>query len=217
MAVTKSHPRPAGWSAANESMFANLQQVRPHEGLGQRTPAEVCRWQKRERRTVRYSSHWLVRRVRSNGQIKWKGRKRFVGEAFVGYNVGLKAAGRRGRMVVRWLGKSATDPTELSTAMRDSADSINTMIWSRGISMHDSGLRTLRQASRQRCTTDMLSKNRTTIHHFESRVSGVVLLSLSVMLRHTHGRGNRNSQAFVFGFRPENTAFILRGELGGAL
>lgn len=76
-------------------------QVRPHEGLGQRTPAEVYCWPKRERRkdTVKYPSHWLVRRVRSNGQIKWKGRKRFVGEAFVGYNVGLKTA-RAGKTMV---------------------------------------------------------------------------------------------------------------------
>lgn len=80
-------------------------QVRPHEGVGQRTPAEVYRWPKRERRkdAVKYPRHWLVRRVRSNGQIKWKGRKRFVGEAFVGYNVGLKTA-RAGRTTVYFAG-----------------------------------------------------------------------------------------------------------------
>jgi hypothetical protein len=68
--------------------------VRPHEGLGQRIPMEVYRWRAGARRqdVVRYRAGWIVRRVRSNGQIKWKGRKRFVGEAFVGYNVGLKTA-----------------------------------------------------------------------------------------------------------------------------
>jgi hypothetical protein len=37
-----------------------------------------------------YPKGWKVRRVRSNGQIRWQGRLRFVGEAFVGMKVGLK-------------------------------------------------------------------------------------------------------------------------------
>jgi len=41
-----------------------------------------------------YSSGMVARRVRSNGQIKWRGRKRFVGEAFIGYQVGIKRAGK---------------------------------------------------------------------------------------------------------------------------
>jgi hypothetical protein len=67
-------------------------EIRPHEALGQRAPAEVYRPQPgRSRRiTLRYRRGWAVRRVRSNGQIKWRGRKRFVGEAFVGYPVGLE-------------------------------------------------------------------------------------------------------------------------------
>ena len=75
--------------------------VRPHEGLAQRTPIEVYHWRRGDRRqeAVRYPAHWIVRRVRSNGQIKWKGRKRFVGEAFVGYNVGLKRV-RGGKAMV---------------------------------------------------------------------------------------------------------------------
>lgn len=70
--------------------------LRPHEGLGQRVPAEVYRWSATSPRKggVKYPSRWAVRRVRSNGQIKWRGRKRFVGEAFVGYPVGLKPLGR---------------------------------------------------------------------------------------------------------------------------
>jgi hypothetical protein len=72
-------------------------QVRPHEGLGQRTPAEVYRPQAQSRRKgiLNYPQRWAVRRVRSNGQIKWQGRKRFVGEAFVGYPVGLKPHGEK--------------------------------------------------------------------------------------------------------------------------
>ena len=39
---------------------------------------------------LKYAAGWVVRRVRSNGQIKWHGRVRFVGEAFVGQNLGLR-------------------------------------------------------------------------------------------------------------------------------
>ncbi len=70
-------------------------QIRPHQGLGQRAPEQVYRPKRLPPRRVRlsYSSRWAVRRVRSNGQIKWRGRKRFVGEAFIGYPVGLKTMG----------------------------------------------------------------------------------------------------------------------------
>jgi len=69
--------------------------IRPHEALGQRPPAEVYRprTQRPRSRVLKYSRQWAVRRVRSNGQIKWRGRKRFMGEAFVGYPVGLKPVG----------------------------------------------------------------------------------------------------------------------------
>ena len=72
--------------------------IRPHEGLGQRTPAEVYRPKAMARRTavLSYPKGWEVRRVRSNGQIKWRGRKRFVGEAFVGYRLGIKPKARSG-------------------------------------------------------------------------------------------------------------------------
>jgi putative transposase len=67
-------------------------EIRPHEGLGLRPPAEVYRPRPGRVRQVvlNYPSRWAVRQVRSNGQIKWRGRKRFVGEALVGYPVGLK-------------------------------------------------------------------------------------------------------------------------------
>lgn len=74
-------------------------QVRPHEALQQRPPAQVYRSKPSRQRVVglTYPEEWLVRRVRSNGEIKWQGRKRFIGEAFVGYQVGLKR-----RDPVRW-------------------------------------------------------------------------------------------------------------------
>lgn len=80
-------------------------QVRPHQALAQRTPAEI--YYRRPGRVrqpkVGYPRHWAVRRVRSNGQIKWRGRKRFVGEAFVGYPVGLKP-GIGGKALVYFAG-----------------------------------------------------------------------------------------------------------------
>src|ERR1035441_3539867 len=39
---------------------------------------------------VKYPADWTVRQIRSNGEIRWKGRRRFVGEAFVAQPVGLK-------------------------------------------------------------------------------------------------------------------------------
>src|SRR5262245_18136374 len=51
--------------------------IRPHEALSQRPPGEVYRPKPQPVRKprLRYARHWEVRRVRSNGQIKWQGRK----------------------------------------------------------------------------------------------------------------------------------------------
>lgn len=74
-------------------------QERPHEALEQCAPVKFYR--KSGRRypqflpPVRYPADWTVRQVRSNGEIRWQGRRRFVGEAFVGQPVGLKRL-RRG-------------------------------------------------------------------------------------------------------------------------
>jgi putative transposase len=75
--------------------------IRPHEALGQRPPAEVYgpKPGRVRRVALSYPSRWAVRRVRSNGQIKWRGRKRFVGEAFVGYPIGLKRLSEEKRAV----------------------------------------------------------------------------------------------------------------------
>jgi len=68
---------------------------RPHEALGQRTPAHFYKPSPRplpqRLRAPRYPQTWLSRRVRPHGDIKWKGQLRFIGRAFVGQSVGLKA------------------------------------------------------------------------------------------------------------------------------
>ena len=66
---------------------------RPHEALAQRTPASL--YQPSPRRcpqilpALHYPPRWAARRVRPHGEIKWQGRLRFIGRAFVGQIVGL--------------------------------------------------------------------------------------------------------------------------------
>lgn len=65
----------------------------PHEALGQRVPASAYAASSRrypERLPeVSYDAEQAVRRVRSNGQIKWAGGMMFVGEALTGELVGV--------------------------------------------------------------------------------------------------------------------------------
>lgn len=72
-------------------------QERPHEDLGMKVPAEVYRKNRRrmpERiREWRYGPKWERRWVKGNGEISWRGSRRFVGEAFVRNYVGLKPIG----------------------------------------------------------------------------------------------------------------------------
>lgn len=81
--------------------------LRPHEALGHKTPAQLYR--KSQRRfprmlaPLKYPVGHQVRHIRSNGEIRWKGRKRFIGEAFVRQSVGLKQL-RRGIYAVYFAG-----------------------------------------------------------------------------------------------------------------
>jgi len=66
---------------------------RPHEALGQMTPANLyqpqCRRWSGRLREPGYSRDHLVRRVRQNGEIKWEGELLFLSEALIGEPVGL--------------------------------------------------------------------------------------------------------------------------------
>lgn len=68
---------------------------RPHEALGQTPPART--YQPSRRRCplslppLGYPKSFALRRVRPHGDIKWQGRLRFIGRAFVGETLGLKA------------------------------------------------------------------------------------------------------------------------------
>jgi len=67
---------------------------RPHEALGGRTPAARYRPSRRVYPEVlpplKYPPRWEERRVRNRGHVKWQGRRRFIGRAFVGQTIGLK-------------------------------------------------------------------------------------------------------------------------------
>ena len=66
---------------------------RPHEALGQETPAmhyrPVPRPYSGRLREPEYGAGYLLRRVRSNGDIKWRGGRIFLSEALIGEPVGL--------------------------------------------------------------------------------------------------------------------------------
>jgi putative transposase len=68
-------------------------QLRPHEALGLRPPAQRYRPSQRslphKSLAWTYPAAWLTRRINRNGRLYWMGRLRFVGEAFSGERVGL--------------------------------------------------------------------------------------------------------------------------------
>jgi len=67
---------------------------RPHEALGQRTPATFCQPSERAYPAkipeVRYDGDVMVRRVRHNGEIRWRGELVYISEALAGELVALK-------------------------------------------------------------------------------------------------------------------------------
>ncbi len=66
---------------------------RPHEALNQKPPASVYQPSPRRYdgilRSPDYASHVVVRKVRRNGDIKWRGRGVFISQALKGEPVGL--------------------------------------------------------------------------------------------------------------------------------
>ncbi len=69
-------------------------EVRPHEALGQKTPESVyfnsLRNYPNRIEQPEYRDNVTVRRVRTNGDIKWKGNRVFISEALIGEPIGLK-------------------------------------------------------------------------------------------------------------------------------
>jgi len=100
---------PAETLAAQQRCFDRFRQeyndVRPHEALGQETPASRYRSSPRpypERlEEPAYDAEHAVRRVRSNGEIRWGGELIFVSETLVGEPVGV-AETESGDWIVRF-------------------------------------------------------------------------------------------------------------------
>ena len=84
---------PVVQQAAFDRFQHTFNQVRPHEALGQKTPASRYTPSPRaypdriEKPT--YDAEHAVRRVRSNGAIKWGGELVFISEALIGEPVGV--------------------------------------------------------------------------------------------------------------------------------
>ncbi len=95
---------PAQSLPAQQRRFDRFQRIyneqRPHEALGDQTPASCYRTSTRRYsghlRSPDYSDAYQVRRVRRSGEIKWLGRLVFVSEVLAGEPVGLveQAGGR---------------------------------------------------------------------------------------------------------------------------
>ncbi len=89
---------PARSVAAQQQRFTRFREEfnheRPHEALGQRLPAQHYAPSPR-RYPARledpsYPADYELRRVRTNGEIKWQGERIFISEALIGEVIGLR-------------------------------------------------------------------------------------------------------------------------------
>ena len=92
---TTDPPRPSQQSQqrAFDTFRDNYNEQRPHEALGQQPPSSVYRPSLREYpsriASPEYGSGVTVRKVRTNGEIKWKGEMVYLSGALRGEPVGL--------------------------------------------------------------------------------------------------------------------------------
>jgi transposase InsO family protein len=94
---------PAATRAAQQKLFhrfrAEYNEERPHEALGQRTPASCYsaspRLYPHRVPEPEYASAWQVRRVRECGTFRWKDQNVFVTRALSGEDVGLEPIDER--------------------------------------------------------------------------------------------------------------------------
>lgn len=78
--------------AALDVWRRDFNEVRPHEALGERSPAAVYRKSSRKYQSgpVAYGPGFLLRKVAPNGRIAWNSGTVFVTSAIAGHDVGLK-------------------------------------------------------------------------------------------------------------------------------
>jgi putative transposase len=100
---------PAATAAAQQELFDAFREEfnddRPHEALGQKRPKQFYTASPRpypERiEDPHYDPDEEVRRVRSSGEIKWRGDMRFISQALIGEAVGIRER-EDGHWVVRF-------------------------------------------------------------------------------------------------------------------
>ena len=80
--------------AAFDEFQREYNEARPHESLNQHVPGSVYEPSRRDYPArlaePEYPAGWEKRAVRSNGEIKWCGRKAYISQALIGQWVGLK-------------------------------------------------------------------------------------------------------------------------------
>ncbi len=90
---------PRAQQKAFDWFIDDYNEVRPHEALGQKTPATVYYASSRSYPNCIYQPEYrdnvTTRRVRTNGEIKWKGNLVFISQALAGEPVGLKQISER--------------------------------------------------------------------------------------------------------------------------
>jgi putative transposase len=90
--------RPGEQQRRSNRWLGHYNEERPHEALGMEVPAGRYRKSRRLMpgliKPWTYPKGWVRRWVKGNGEINWRGKRRFVGEAFVRDYVGLK--------LIRW-------------------------------------------------------------------------------------------------------------------
>ena len=83
-----------GQQRRTEQWVQEYNEARPHEALEMKVPAQSYRPSVRKfpltEQPLRYPKGWESRQVKSNGEVSWRGRVRFIGEAFARQRVGLK-------------------------------------------------------------------------------------------------------------------------------
>jgi transposase InsO family protein len=103
---------PAATAAGQQQRFDAFRhyynEERPHEALGQTPPAQHWHPSKRQL-PAKLEDPWYdadheVRRVRTTGEIKWRGEHIFIGEALAGELIGL-AGQESGNHIVRFCGR----------------------------------------------------------------------------------------------------------------
>lgn len=71
--------------------------IRPHEGIGQKVPGDIYIRSEKEwngiLRPPEYGEEYLVKRVRTQGQIAWKNDDLYIGKALGNEYIGLKESG----------------------------------------------------------------------------------------------------------------------------